>query len=252
MEIEYGNRVAILRLRAPRANAVDAAFVARLDELLDQLDLERARALVLTGNDRFFSAGLSFSTLREADRDQMRALIDDLSRLMLRLLSAPLPVLAAINGHAIAAGFALALVADVRVMVDAPVQVGLNEVQLGLGLPHVIAELVRERLPPTSWLHVALRGELFGPAEARELGLVDEVVPAERLEDWSIERATSLARISPVAYRQIKQALLAPTMKRLERLAVENDDWLDTWFSEGAQRRVREAADEMQRSIASG
>jgi enoyl-CoA hydratase/carnithine racemase len=117
MQIETTEGIALIRLNGGKANAMDRAFLERLGELLEALG--HARAVVLTGYDRFFSAGLDLPALMELDRTSLGSFIELFSDIMLRVLTLPMPVVAAINGHAIAGGCVLALQADHRLMVGA-------------------------------------------------------------------------------------------------------------------------------------
>src|SRR5438477_10858113 len=116
MRIERDGQVALLRLESGKVNAINPAFVEALDGLLGQLG--DARAVVLVGQGNTFSAGLDLPALVGLDLPVMRGFMDRFDKLMLRLFELPLPVVAAINGHAIAGGCVLALQADVRIAAD--------------------------------------------------------------------------------------------------------------------------------------
>ena len=150
----------------------------------------------------------------------------------------PRPVVAAVNGHAIAGGCVLVQQADVRVMAAGKFKIGLNETRIGVGLPSAVVETLRFHAPG-SFLPVALEGGLFDPDEALRLGLVDEV--ADDAEARALERARELAEIPAAAYAQVKAALRAPFVERAE---VEHEEalewWLDTWESAAAQKRIGE------------
>ena len=90
-------------------------------------------------------------------------------------------MVAAVNGHAIAGGCVLAMQADERIMAEGEGRIGLNEIQLGLGLPAVILETLRSQVPAATLLPVAVEGELLDPQRARSLGLVQEVVAGEQV-----------------------------------------------------------------------
>ena len=94
------------------------------------------------------------------------------SATMLRLYASPLPLVVAVNGHAIAGGCVLALMADLRLMVEEDdAKIGLNEVQLGIGLPASVVEPLRATVPAASLGPIALQGRLFNSAEAQALSL---------------------------------------------------------------------------------
>jgi enoyl-CoA hydratase len=158
------------------------------------------------------------------------------------VLVASLPTVAAINGHAIAGGCVLALQCDARIASAAPIKIGLNEVQIGIGLPAAVLEPLRLRVPPTSLTAITLEGTLFEPGRAKEIALVDELVAPAELEARALARAQELARAPRTAYAQVKAALLRPALSAIDAHgADERERWLDTWFAPGGQDLVRAA-----------
>lgn len=246
MQIERSGEVAVLRINTGKANAIGPTFLeslgARLGELGD------ARALVLTGYQGFFSAGLDLPALVALTRPQMGTFIDSFAASMLRVFELPLPVVAAINGHAVAGGCVLALQADHRILADGEARIGLNEVQLGIGLPPVVIETLRCQVPAASLGPIALEGRLHLPREALQLGLVHEVVAPEALEARAIAKARELAALPASAFRQVKAALRRPAIAAARADGGrEADSWVTTWFSEGGQERIRAAVERLAR-----
>jgi len=239
--VKLSGDVALFRLDNKKANAIDAAFLDQIERLPDQVESIGARAIVITGYDRYFSAGLALPQLVSFDREAMRGFITRFSEVMLALYACPLPVVAAVNGHAVAGGCVLSLMADVRVMVEDAGKIGLNEVQLGIGLPASVVEPLRATVPASSLRPIAMEGRLFTPPEALALGLVDELWPAAELEKRAIDRAQAMASLSPLAFAQVKRSLRAPVLEYAARVADEQTErWLDGWCSEPAQRRIGE------------
>ena len=234
--------VLVHRFDNGKANAIDDAFLDELDGMLDELGSSQGqgvRALVVTGYDRFFSAGLALPALIGRDRAGIEAFITRFSVGMLRLYACPLPVVAAINGHAIAGGCVLALMADVRLMAEEGGKIGLNEVQLGIGLPSSVLEPLRAAVPAASLVPIALEGRLSSAAEAKALGLVDEVVPRAQLEARALERASALAELPAAGLAQIKEALRRPVLDAARaRAEVQTGRWVDSWFSGEARARI--------------
>jgi enoyl-CoA hydratase len=240
MQIERVDDIAILRMNAGKANAMDRAFLERLGALVDQC--RDAGAVILTGYGRFFSAGLALPALIDLDRPAMTEFIDLFSRTMARVYSLRMPVIAAINGHALAGGCVLALQTDRRIVVDDDVKLGLNEVQLGIGLPAQVIETLRAEVPPTSLGPLAREGRVVTPHEALSLDLVHGVAPPDVLESRALDVARSLMNLPALAYAQIKAALRAPVLRAIEATRAEVDAaWIDTWFSPEARSRLRQA-----------
>lgn len=241
IEVKLEDGVAVVRLKGGRANAMSADLLKELEgAFTDVLHDPNARAAVVTGDGSAFSAGLALPDLIGLDRPGMRDFIAGFERSMQRVLTLPKPVVAAMNGHAIAGGCVLALMCDVRFAANGAAKIGLNEVQLGIGLPSLVVEPLRVRLPAASLMPVAYEGRLFGVDEAQKLGLIDAVLPAVELERVAIARARELGR-NLAAYAQIKQALLRPVLEAITRNAVhERDAWLDSWFSPEARKLLEE------------
>ena len=241
MELEIKGGVAVLSMRAGKANAMGAAFLERLSAQLDALEASDAAALVLTGEGKSFSSGLDLPEVIGLDRPALERFIRRFSEVMLRVFALPLPVVAAINGHAIAGGCVLALQADVRLAAAGESRIGLNEVQNGLGLPAVVLETLRCQVPARTLGPVALEGRLLGPQEAHALGLVDEVVPPAQLLAAAVLRATALAALPGPAFRQIKQAIRGPVVEAVHRTQAEDARrWVETAFSAPARARLAE------------
>lgn len=178
-----------IRIDGPGKNALGTA---RMRELLAAVEAAGDAPLLLTGAGDAFSAGLDLKEVYEADLDGMHTFLTLLTDLLVRLLHHPAPTIAAINGHAIAGGYLVAMVCDHKVMTDSPrARLGLNEVALGLRFPPRILRMIRARVPRNHQHEVLLGAGLHGPSDALRLGLVDALaadpvaVARERLEAWA-------------------------------------------------------------------
>ncbi len=245
IEVVRQGNVALLRMRGGKANAMNIRLLEALEARLE--DVDDADAVAITGDGSAFSAGLALPELIELDREGMAELISTFERVMRRVLAFPRATVAAINGHAYAGGCVLGLMCDVRVMAAGPAQIGLDEIQLGIGLPSIVIEPLRVRVAPALHGIVALEGRTFLPDDALRIGLVDEVVAGDRLIARALEIAASRA-VAPIAYAQIKRALLAPVLTACDRRREsDRETWLESWFSDHAQKTLRAAVDRITR-----
>jgi enoyl-CoA hydratase len=239
--IERHGSVAVVHLRAGKANALTRPLLDAIVRAIDTIEASDAAAIVITGEGSAFSAGLALPELIDLDRAAMSAHIDRFGAVMQRVLACPRPTVAAINGHAIAGGAVLALMCDERVMVSAGGRIGLTEIRLGIGLPAIVVEPARLRLAGPAFLRVALDGELVGGVRAVELGLATEHAAPDAVVATAIARAAELGR-APAAYAQIKQAILRPVLAAIAaHAAADRESWLDTWFSPHGQDTLRAA-----------
>ena len=246
MRIERVDDVAVMRLEGGKANAMSPDWVGRVAELLKELEACDASSVVMTGYDKYFSAGLDLVTLTGLSRGELRSFIIDFGRLTMDVFNLSRPLIAAVNGHAIAGGCVLAQQADYRMMVTGKAKTGLREVALGVGLPVAVVETVRPRLRPEGFIPVCLEGRLFSAEGACELGLMDEAVGAEKLESRALDKAASLGRMPGLAYAHIKGSWRRPYLEAVvKNLEADTEAWLDTWFSDEAQGLIRGAIEQM-------
>lgn len=239
IRLERNGEVAILRMDDGKANAMNPRFFSDLEK--GMADARDAGALVLIGARSFFSGGLDLPFLAPLERARIEEIYEALHGSMMRLFSFPAPVVAAINGHAIAGGCVLAFQSDARVMAQGSFKIGLNETQLGLALPAFVVETFRGRLAPGVFERTILEGPLYSPDLALTAGLVDEVAAAPELEGRAVERARQLASIPREAFAESKRLIRAAAVERSERARREDSrQWIDLWFSPAAQRRIGE------------
>ena len=213
--------VRLLTLDRPPANAITPALLNDLSGALDAArDDDTVRAVVFTGEGRFFSAGLDlrggidFQALSStgAPSDPFLPLRDCL----LNFLRFPKPTVAIVRGHAIAGGLILLLACDYRLGLEGDYRIGLNEVAIGASFPKAAFEIVRLRLTHQQASELLLGAALYPAGQAARLGVVDELLPADSIDETVFRRATRLGSFPRDAYAHTKAALVAETIARIE------------------------------------
>src|SRR5262249_51791472 len=149
--------------------------------------------------------------------DYVRHFIPLLSRFVRRLFAFPRPVVAAVNGHAIAGGCVLVLAADVRLMAEGAGRIGVPELLVGVPFPAAALEVVRFAVPRDRVQSLIYTGRTLQPQDALAAELIDEVVAAGQLLARAKEVAQQLAMIPPAVYRLTKESLRAEALERMER-----------------------------------
>lgn len=235
VNIEKHGRVTVLTLDAPPVNAIDVALLNDLEAAVHEI--EGAPSVVITGANRAFSAGVDLKQLLDGGQEYAHRLLTAMTSSFGALYDFRGPVVAAVNGHAIAGGCALALATDLRLASGG--LIGLNELSIGLPFPPVAFEIVRDALGDHAG-RVIVDAELHQVADAKAVGLIDEIVPQEELLDTAFARAERFAKIPPSTYARTKTALRAPSRalwpldgtQVLEELAAE-------WTSPELTARVK-------------
>jgi len=197
--------VASLRFDDGKANVVSHTFIDAMNEGLDRAASE-ASAVVLEGMHGKFSAGFDLEEFKKGPKASAE-LVNRGGKLMHRIFTLPMPVVAACTGHAIAAGAFLLLACDVRVGIEGAFKIGANESVLGMTLPTFASELIEYRVPRNRLDQVVLQAELMSPRLAVETGFLDEVVEPDALLPRVNAIAATLAAYPGTGYAGNKQLL---------------------------------------------
>lgn len=237
VRIEADGGILFLRFDRPPVNAIDLDLVREWETVLAEVEASGdARALVVTGAGSCFSAGLDLKVVPTYGAEEQAEMIVRINRALACLYGLPLPTVAAVNGHAIAAGLVVALACDHRVGSDAPCRIGLPEARAGIPFPAAAMAVVRAELAPAAARRLTLAARNYGPHEALADGILDELQPPEDLCARAAAVAADLATIPRGAYGRIKHQLRAEALSRCRRVAESGADPLaDSWLAAETQ-----------------
>jgi enoyl-CoA hydratase len=239
IELTHAGDVALLRMAHGKANALDLDLCNALTTELEAYRQSAAKALVVTGSGRIFSAGVDLVRVVNEGAPYLRAFLPAVSRAFETLFSLLKPVVAAVNGHAIAGGCVIACAADSRVMARAPGRIGIPELLVGVPFPVVPLEIMRFAAPS----HVQAlinRGATLTPDDALGYGLVDAVVDPDRVVDEAMAVAESLAAIPAAAFALTKRQLREPVLERIHVGAALDAAVQDAWASPDVLNAIRD------------
>jgi Delta3-Delta2-enoyl-CoA isomerase len=235
-----------LRLNRPPVNALSPELIEALLRAVEAAPQDGVRGLVLSGSQGIFSAGLDVPVLLTLDRPSMEAVWRDFYALMTALAASPIPIAAAITGHAPAGGTVLALFCDWRVAAEGDWKIGLSEVQVGLPLPPLILSALRRVVGARQAERLAVGGLLMSPVEAAALRLVDEVVPAERVVDRALTWCQDLVALPRAAMeltrRQARADLVKMFARDIDNEPAEMSSW---WWSEETQAALHRMVEQL-------
>ena len=241
VRLEKQDAVGHIVLDRPPANSYDRSFMDDYGAAIDEAAKDDAvKAIVVrSASERFFSAGADVSVFAKSDFDTKNAFVVCANETMSKLEQIPKVVVAAINGHCLGGGYEIALCCDFRVAAEGSYRIGLPEVSLGL-LPGTGGT---QRLPRLigrqKALELMLRGTTLTPQEARDAGLVDELVPAAELAAKAHERARSYTEGPSYAIGQIKLAAVQGLATSLaEGLRIEREALIRLFKSDDAREGV--------------
>ncbi|HYL14855.1 MAG TPA: enoyl-CoA hydratase/isomerase family protein [Terriglobales bacterium] len=245
LKIEHGE-IRELQLNRPPANALSPELITALTKSVKAAQQDAIRALVLSGRPGMFSAGLDIPLLLTLNRSEITTLWQSFYELLRTLACSPLPIAAAITGHAPAGGTVLTLFCDWRTAAEGDWKIGLSEVQVGLQLPPVIYLALRRLLGSRQAERLAVCGLLLSPAEAATIGLVDEVVPLPQVVQSALrwcQQMLSLPRSSMAIVRKQARSDLVALFER--DLATELEMVSANWWNDETQSFLRSVAERL-------
>ena len=239
--VERRDGVEVVRMEHGAVNLLD---LESLRDLIDTLHgLVTAEAIVLTGRGRAFSAGVDLKRVLDGGDEYVREFLPLLARAFRTVFEHPRPVVAAVNGHAIAGGCIIAAACDWRVM--SPATIGVTELLVGVPFPPSALEILRFAIGPAT-ARMVLSGQTLSPHDAQAIRLVDEVVEPEALLDRAVEQARVLASIPAQTFTLTKHQLRREARERIEadERAYANRLY-DAWTSPAAQAAIARYLDQL-------
>jgi len=222
IHVDQRDGITLVHLQHGKANLLDVELCQHLQTAFDELAGE-ARAVVLTGQGGIFSAGVDLLRLLDGGPAYIEQFLDTLKGFCETIFSFPKPLVAAINGHAIAGGCVVACMADRRLMAQGSGRIGVVELLVGVPFTAAPFEVMRFAVPPQYFCEVLYGGTTYEPTAAMERGLVDEVVPPEELLDRAVQTAAAFAQLAPRAFRLTKAQIRHPAVDQIRRGAAEFD-----------------------------
>ena len=209
VQLAFDGGGATLTLNRPdKRNAISFELIDDLLHALDEVAKSEAIVLILTGAGKAFSSGMDLENLKgllgrtaEQNLQDSRTMV----QLFRKLYEFPKVTIAAVNGPAIAGGTGLALLCDFTLAVP-EAKFGYTEVRIGF-VPAIVSTFLLRQIGEKQARDLLLTGRLFGAEEAQRLGLVSEIVPAEKLLSRARELSAVLMENSAASLRATKQLL---------------------------------------------
>src|SRR3954463_11341817 len=234
IQVGHEGDVAVVRFEHGKVNALDLELLRAITTTMGEVS--SAGAIVLTGTGRAFSAGVDLRRIADGGVAYAEEFLPALSEAFLAIFDCPRPVVAAVNGHAIAGGCVIAAASDLRLMSGGTI--GLTELLVGVQFPTVPLEISRYAFGVVA-ARLALTGETFGVEDALRLGLVDEVVTPDELLPRALSRAAALGGISSHVYAATKEQLHRAARERIEeRRSVDDRAATAVWTNGETLARI--------------
>jgi methylglutaconyl-CoA hydratase len=226
--LEFSGEIAKITLNRPgKRNAINAQMIAELQTSLDTIEKSHSRVVIVTGAGKAFCAGMDLEMLTTIGRQSPTENQEDsrrIAKMLRRIWSFPRPTIAAVNGAAYAGGCGIATLCDFTLAAP-DAKFGYTEVKIGF-LPAIVSVFLTRQIGDKRSRDLLLTGRIIEAAEAKEFGMVTEVVPSEHLMERALALADELIAASPNSLTRAKHLLTtaaaAGVDHDLERAILEN------------------------------
>ncbi len=232
----------IVQLDRGKVNAVNLEMVRDLHKVIQSFNNDDSvRGVILTGQPHFFTAGLDVIELYSYDAETIRAMFIAFGELYIQLASFPKPLIAAITGHAPAAGTVLAIPCDYRVMVEGEkYTIGLNEILVNIGLSEDVINGYTFWLGEGIAARNLLQGKLMNAKEAYAIGFVDEVCSMEEVLERAEQQMQQYLVAEPQIFQSIKLKARKSWVESLgENAETELKENLGIWWKPEVRGRMK-------------
>lgn len=220
--------IVIASFESGKNNTITRVTLRQLQAILRNVNMDDTlKGIILTGSEKVFSSGFDLPMfLGFKDVEEIIAFFELEEEVLLDLFMCRKPVVAAINGHAVAGGMIMAMASDYRVVKDHPkIKLGMSEIKIGLPLSIAQTEVMRFGFDSDKlYRDVMYFGELFNPGRGLELGIIDEIVPEEQLIIRAKELVCRFIDQPGRAFIKLKESLKKPTADRI-RSRLKSEDW---------------------------
>lgn len=230
-----------LRLQRAPVNALNPELCNALTHAIHHACAQNAQGIVLAGGPKVFSAGLDVPYLLSLgnDQDALLQAWQAFFNAARTLAACPVPVVAAMAGHAPAGGCVLALCCDYRILADGPFRIGLNETQVGLVAPEGIQALLARAVGPHRAERLLVAGAMPDAAEALRIGLVDELTDiddvAVRAQAW----LEDLLKLPTMPMRETRRIARAAVVDCLRDERIDLERFVSAWMEPDTQAALR-------------
>ncbi|KOY51079.1 crotonase/enoyl-CoA hydratase family protein [Polaribacter dokdonensis] len=211
---------AVITINNGKANAISHEVIAGLNLSLDKAEQEN-KIVILTGTAGIFSGGFDLKVMTKSPESAIE-LVTKGSKLSLRMLSYPKPIILACNGHAIAKGAFLLLSVDYRIGIEGDFKIGLNEVLIGMTMHNAGIAIAKARLSEVYMNRSVVNAEIFNPKDAIKAGFLDMIVPESHLMPTAIKVAQMFSKLNKKAHAETKLKVRQQHLADLENAILQD------------------------------
>lgn len=233
--------IATVALQRGKVNALNESMVEKIHHCFEKVERDNGiRAVIVTGKGKFFSFGFDIPHFLSYSKDEFIKYLEKFTNLYTYIFQFPKPVVAAVNGHAIAGGCMLATACDYRLMVSGRAKISLNEISFGSSVLAGSVEMLRVCVGDRNAESILYGGVMYSAEEASGLGLIDQITTEEKLIEDANKVAREFAQKDASAFGSIKSLLRRPLVDAMREREMKSIlEFTDIWYSEETWENLR-------------
>jgi Delta3-Delta2-enoyl-CoA isomerase len=241
VRVSTSDGIAEARLKRGKVNALNEQTVEELRACFERMAADPGiRAVIFTSDGPFFSFGFDIPEFLSYSKEAFSRFLNKFTGLYTYLFTYPKPLIAALNGHAIAGGCMLALACDFRIMVSGKTKISLNEITFGSSVFAGSVEMLKFLVGNRNAQAVLYDGTMHSAEAAAQIGLVDQVSSDEKLLEDARHQAYRLAGKDADAFRSIKGLLREPVAEEMARNETQSvRQFVDIWYSQNTWKNLQ-------------
>ncbi|MFC2134375.1 enoyl-CoA hydratase/isomerase family protein [Bacteroidota bacterium] len=242
LNINKEGGIATVTLQRGKVNPLNEELVDQLQQAFENLKSdEEIKVIVLTGNEKFFSFGFDIPGFMDHSKEEFRTYLSKFTKFYTYLFLYPKPVIAAINGHAIAGGCMIASACDHKIMAQGKAKISLNEITFGSTVFAGSVEMLKFAVGTKYAEEILYTGKMYTAEEAYKINLVDEIITEEYFEEHVKSIAAEFLKKDSAAFYNIKKLLRKPVYEEMiEREEESIDEFIEIWCSPGTRDKLKE------------
>ncbi len=242
VDVSQDKEIAIVTLSRGKVNALNEVMVEEINRCFKDIEKdESVKAIILTGQGKFFSFGFDIPEFLSYSRESFIKYLTKFVDLYRYIFLFPKPVVASLNGHVVAGGCMLATACDYRIMISEKAKISLNELNFGSSVLAGSVEMLKYCVGQRNAENILFSGVMYSAEEASQLGLVDQISPQEDLAEDAVKVAKDFAGKNTRTFKSIKGLLRRRVVE--EMVKKEKDsilEFVDIWYSKETWKNLQE------------
>ena len=242
LKIKTAGGISTLTLVRGKVNSLNEEVIDELQEAFEKLEKDNeVKVAVICGEGNFFSFGFDIPGFMDHSKDKFRAYLSKFTKFYTYLFLYPKPVIAAVNGHAIAGGCMIASACDYKIMVQGKAKISLNEITFGSTVFAGSTEMLKYAVGTKNAEEILYTGKMYSAEEAYKINLIDETIKEEYFDEHVKSIASEFMKKDSVAFYNIKKLLRKPVFEEMiKREEKSIDEFIEIWYSPQTRDKLKE------------